>query len=206
MREQNTTSDEVITDKPKHNNGSSKRKNTGDAPSIPGLDLRELYAERNWTALAGLALFALAGLWALQSLLGIDLQLWSLALLGIGGWLVFQSWTASQGDFSRLDESARHRLLAGAGMIAIGALSMIHFDWWALLLIGAGGWLGYDTWQRHESVGRIWTRQTRNRMFMAAALGLLGLSSLISMGSAWLLLIIIGAAMLYGRVGKRHCG
>jgi hypothetical protein len=204
MSEQIPISDEVLNGKRKNANGSYAHAPNGGS-GVPGFDLRTLYAERNWTALGGLLLFALGALWAIQHVLGLHLELWAVALGGIGFWLVLQSWTTVNGDLKRLDEPARNRLIVGASMVAIGVLSMIDINWWSLLLIGAGGWLGYTTWQKYEAAGRTWTRGRRDRLFVAAGLVILGLSSFISSGSAWLLLIIVGAAMLYRWVGQRRC-
>jgi hypothetical protein len=96
--------------------------------------------------------------------------------------------------------------MVGGLAALVGLLGLLDVNWAALLLMGAGGWLGYDTWQKYEANGRAWTDRTRNRMFVAVALGVLGLFSFLHLGSSWpVVLIIIGAAMVYRRVSRNRC-
>ena len=201
-----TVTGEVSPDKQKRNGNKphEKRKRTAGTSSVPGLNIRELYAERNWTALAGLTLIGIGFLYVIQDVLNFRLNLWSLVMVGLGGWLMADAWQTYQVGRVWAGNS-RNRMLSGAIIVLVGALGMMDVNWWGLLLIGVGGWLGYDTWQKYEANGRVWTTQTRNRMFAAAALGVVGIFGFIHLGSAWLLLIIVGAVMLYRCVGRSCC-
>lgn len=182
---------------------NKSRRSTPDPRPLPGLSVRELYAERNWPALAGLALIGIGLLYVAQDIFGLAVNLWALALLGIGGWLVLDAHQRHADEGEAWGQTARHRLMAGALAILIGVLGMLRVDWWGLLLLGAGGWLGYDTWRKHAAGGRGWTRRARNRLVVAGILGAAGLVSLLNLGSAWpFLLIVLGAAMLYGRTRR----
>jgi hypothetical protein len=198
----------ISSEKPKRHNGTDphkKKKHTPDSGAVPGINFRELYEERNWTALAGLGLIAVGVLYLFQGLLSIHLNLWSLALLGVGGWLVVDAWQRYTAAGQVWVENTRTRLMVGGLAALVGLLGMLDVNWAALFLMGAGGWLGYDTWQKYEANGRAWTDRTRNRMFVAAALGVLGLYSFLHLGSSWpVVLIIIGAAMVYRRVSRNR--
>lgn len=174
-----------------------KPKRTPD--SLPGINLRELLEEHNWPALAGLALLALGLLIGLQALIDLDFNLWALLLVGGGGWLAADAWQKYQAAGQRWTDSTRSRLIVGAGMVLIGLLGVFEIDWWGLLLLSVGIWLGVDAWQQYQAAGRTWTHRTRRRMIFGVLLGLLGLSGLVDLGSAWLLLIIVGAAVIFWR-------
>jgi len=199
----------ISSDKPKRGNGTDPRKKKkSDIPpgTMPGINLRELYEERNWTALAGLGLIAFGVLYLFQNLLDLHLNLGSLALVGIGGWLAVDAWQRYVRAGNVWVENTRTRLLVGGLATLVGLLGMMNVNWAAVLMLGAGGWLGYDTWQKYEANGRAWTDRTRNRMFVAAALAVLGLFSILHLGSSWpIVLIILGAAMVYRRIRRNHC-
>ncbi len=185
--------------------GDAKPKRNGADP-VPGINVRELYAERNWAALAGLGLIGLGILMVLQDMLNLNLSLWSLLLGGVGAWLVADAWRTYQQAGRTWTDNAQPRLVIGAAALFVAVLSILHLPWTSLFLIGVGGWLAYDTWQRHQALGQVWTRQNRNRMFVAAAMGLMGLFGFIHLGGAWPLLIIIGAVMiLRHNRGARCC-
>lgn len=179
-------------------NGPKKTKRATDTRAVPGIDVRQLIEERNWAALAGLALIGVALLTVFQRTLDVNFNLWSLLLLGIGGWLAFESYQRYTQQGRTWVGNTRNRLLAGALIALIGLLGILDVNWWGLLLIGVGGWLGFDTYQQVESAGGTWTDHLRNRMIAAAVIGGLGLFGFLNLGSAWpLILIVIGAAMLY---------
>ncbi|HVO70093.1 MAG TPA: hypothetical protein VMT24_08610 [Aggregatilineaceae bacterium] len=195
----------ITSEKPKRTNGtdSHQTKKHSDPGVLPGISFRELYEERNWTALVGLGLIAIGVLYLFQGWLSIHLNLWSLALLGVGGWLVVDAWKRYTTAGQVWVENTRTRLMVGGVAALLGLMGLLDVNWASLLLMGAGGWLGFDTWQKYEANGRVWTDRTRNRMFVAAALGVLGLFSVLHLGSSWpVVLIIIGAAMVYRRVRR----
>jgi hypothetical protein len=182
--------------KPKRKINGTRRKNTGDP--LPGLDIRELLEERNWTALAGLGLIGLGVLYIVLDVLNIHFVLWAWLLLAAGGWLTFDAWQKYNATGRQWTGITRNRMMIGVLVMLIGLFNALQIDWGGLLLLGAGGWLGYDTWQKYDAVGRVWTQKTRNRMFVAGALILFGLISFIPSWSTWpLLVIVIGIAMLY---------
>jgi hypothetical protein len=199
----------ISSDKPKRGNGTDPRKKKkGNVPTgtMPGINLRELYEERNWAALAGLGLIAFGVLYLFQNLLNLHLNLGSLALVGIGGWLGVDAWQRYVRAGNVWVDNTRTRLLVGGLAALVGLLGMMNVNWVAVFMLGAGGWLGYDTWQKYEANGRAWTDRTRNRMFVAGALGVLGLFSILHLGSSWpIVLIIIGAAMVYRRISRNRC-
>lgn len=183
----------------------AKRGPAADPRPVPPVDLRALYEERNWPALAGLALIAVAVLYVLQGAFDLSLNLWSLLLLGIGAWLVGDAWNTYERAERRWVENSRNRMLAGGLVLLVGMVGIVAIDWWSVLLLGIGGWLGYDAWQRYERAGRVWTRTARHRRLAAVVLGVIGLTSLFNLGSAWpLILILIGGAMLFGRRRRWH--
>jgi hypothetical protein len=199
----NTSTSEATAEKMKHN-GSKPKRNGGDP--VPGVNLRELYAERNWTALTGLGLVGLGILLVLQDILNLNLSLWSLALGGVGVWLMADAWKKYQAANRTWTDNAQPRMLIGAGAVLVALLNIIHLPWTSLFLIGIGGWLAYDTWQRHQALGQVWTPQNRNRMFVAAAMGLIGLFGFLHLGGAWPLLMIVGVVMiLRHNRGARCC-
>lgn len=192
-------------EKAKRANGTAGRKRKPDTRPVPGLDIRELLEEHNWTALAGLGLLGVGILYLLQGWIGIDLNLWSLATLGIGGWLIvngYQQYTAAGQVWVG---ASRNRVLAGSIVAAIGLVSILDLSWWGLLLLGVGGWLGYDTWQKVEAAGGVWTNHARNRIGAAVVIGAIGLFGFFNLGGAWsVILIVIGAAMLWRHFGKNR--
>lgn len=191
----------VSAEKHKRNSGDPH-----DRKPVPGVSVRELYDERNWTALGGLALIAVGVMYLLQDLIGFSFNLWSLLLLGVGGWLVMTGYQAYQAHGNTWDTVTRNRMIAGALIGAFGLIGMFDFNLWGLLLMGTGGWLGHDTWQKVENTGGEWTDPTRTRMAVAVALGVIGLFAFMNMGSAWsVMLIVFGGAMLY-RHFNRHGG
>jgi hypothetical protein len=183
--------------------GHKKRKSSDP---LPGVNIRELVEERNWTALAGLALIGLGLVYIVMDVLNISFALWAWMLLAAGAWLTFDAWQKYDAAGRQWVGNTRNRMMAGAVIALIGLMGAMHINWWGVLLLGTGGWLGYDTWQKVESAGRVWTQRTRNRMFAAGALALIGFFSLIPSWSIWpLLIIVIGAVMLYRHIGGRTC-
>lgn len=181
------------------------RQRKTDGRPLPGLDVRELVEERNWTALAGLGLLGIGILYLLQGWIGIDLNLWSLAMVGIGGWLMFDGYQQYTAAGQNWVGTSRNRLLAGGVVTSIGLVSILNLSWWGLMLLGVGGWLGYDTWQKVEAAGGVWTTHARNRMGAAAVIGAVGLFGFFNLGGAWsVILIAIGAAMLWRHFGKNR--
>ena len=176
---------------------NDKRKRSSTS-GVPAPNVAELLEERNWTALAGLALMALGALYALQHLFGLRLDLWALLLMGIGGWLLYDAWGQSNGAPWE-NPTTRPRAIAGAVLLAVGVLNVLTLNWWGVLVLGAGAWLGYDTRQRADALGGIWTRDLRNRMFVAGLLIFFGLSAFISMGGLWWVVLLVGGVILYRR-------
>jgi hypothetical protein len=186
-----------IEAKPKRTNGHDPRKSKHNDP-LPGISIRELYEERNWTALAGLGLLGVGLLYLFGDLFNISINLWALSLLGIGGFLMLDGWQKYQAAGERWVENSRNRVFGGGVIALVGLMGTLHLNWWGLLLIGAAGWLGYDTWQKAEDSGGEWSQVARNRMLAAGAIGLIGLFGLVNLGSAWSwLLIIAGGIMIY---------
>ncbi len=174
-------------------NNKPKRSNNLPAPNVS-----ELIEERNWAALAGLALMALGVLYALQHLLGLRLDLWALLLMGIGGWLFYDAWQQSGGSpWER--QPTRTRALVGAALLLAGVMSILTMNWWGMFVLGAGAWLGYDTWQKVQALGGVWTRDLRNRMFVAGLLVFFGLSAFVSLSGWGWLVLIVGGVILYRR-------
>ena len=195
----------IYGEQPPRANGANGRKRKPDSRPLPGLDIRELVAERNWTALAGLGLIGVGILYLLQGWIGIDLNLWSLAMVGIGGWLMFDGYQKYAAAGQTWVGTSRNRLMAGAVVASIGLVSILNLSWWGLMLLGVGGWLAYDTWQKVEAAGGVWTDHARNRMGAAAVIGAVGLFGFFNLGGAWsVILIAIGAAMLWRHFGKRR--
>lgn len=177
-----------------HKNGGSK----SGARGMPGINVRELIEERNWAALIGLSLIGVGLLYALQGLIGVSFNLWSLLMLALGGWLVYEGWKTYEQQNRDLTDNVRNRWLAGGLLLVIGVMGIIDLNWWGLLLIVIGGWLGYDTWQKVEANGGVWTEQTRNRLLIAGIVATFGLFGFLNIGGAWAIILIgIGAFMLY---------
>ncbi len=196
----------VTTRTPGNGAGPRKPKRPTDSP-VPGISIPELIEERNWTALAGLGLIGVGLLYVLQNALNIRLNLWSLLLVGVGGWLIADAWRAFDTAGRTWPENTRNRLLGGALIALVGLVGMMDFGWWGLMLLVIAGWLGYDSWQRYETAGRVWNGNTRNRMIGAGVIGATGLVGFLNLGAAWpLLLIITGGVMLYRRTNRRNGG
>jgi hypothetical protein len=182
--------------KPKRTPNGAKRKNSGDP--LPGLNIRDLIEERNWMALVGLGLIGVGLLYVVFHVLNITFALWAWLMVAGGAWMFLDAWQDYDAAGRIWTGKARNRAMFGLLIGLIGLFNALRIDWGGLLLLGAGGWLGYDTWKKYDAVGRIWTPQTRNRMFIAGALALLGLLSFIPSWSTWpLLIIVIGVVMLY---------
>jgi hypothetical protein len=191
--------------KPKRKSNGSKHKNNGDP--LPGLNINELIEERNWTALVGLGLIGVGLVYVVFHVLNISFALWAWLMLAGGAWLAYDAWKDFDASGRVWAGKARNRMIAGVLIALVGLLNALRIDWGGLLLLGAGGWLGYDTWQKYDAVGRIWTQQTRNRMFIAGALIVLGLFSFIPSWSTWpLLIIVIGVVMLYRHNSRTKTG
>jgi len=200
---------------PPHRHGRSngakraKRKH-GAAPDlrpVPPVSVRALVEERNWTALAGLALLGTGVLILLQDVLGLHLRLnlWALMLLGLGGWLIMDGWQRHERASHTWDDIARRRVQFGALIAAIGLLGILELNWWSLLLVVIGARLGIDTWRQVEAAGHVWTRRQRHKMLFAVVVGGLGLLTLMNLGSAGpLLLILIGGGLLIERASTHH--
>lgn len=187
-----------------HRPAPTKPKRTLNEQRVPGIDLRELIAERNWTALAGLGLLVVGALYVLDSLLGLDIELWSLLLVGLGAWLSLDGWRDYEAAGRTWQARARSRVLAGGLLVALGVLGLFELNTWAWLLLILAGWLAYDTWQRYEAAGRVMTQTIRNRWIGAGVMAALGLLGSLSWWSAWpLLLIALGVALLSGMFGER---
>ncbi len=180
-----------------NDNGPQKPKRDTNSRPVPGLNVGDLIAERNWAALAGLGLIGVAVLHLLGRALDMNFNLWSLLLLGIGGWLAYDAYQTYERQNRTWAGNTRNRLLAGGLIGLIGLMGVFDINWWGLLLIAVGGWLGYDTYQKAESIG-MWTDHLRNRAFAAALIGGLGVLGFIGMGSVWAVILIgIGGYMLY---------
>src|SRR5512145_1625591 len=132
--------------------------NNGHDDKTPGLlDVRRMYAERNWMALTGLGLVAF-GIWYLiKDWLGLELPLWSVLMLGMGGWLMFDGWKTYQSMDRRWNSTSRNRMLFGGLIALVGLLSAIDLSTWSLLMFAIASWLGYDSWKKYEASGRVWT-------------------------------------------------
>lgn len=171
---------------------------------VPGINLRELIADRNWTALAGLGLIAVAGLYAIDRWLGLDFQVWTLLLVVLGAWLFLDGWRSYEDAGRVWEDRARSRVIAGGLILALGVFGLFELNMWAWVLLILAGWLAYDTWQRYEANGRVMTQLVRSRWIAAALLAGLGLLGSLNWWTAWpLILIVIGIAMLTGMFGRR---
>lgn len=182
----------------RQNGAAHAYRRTGDP--LPGISVRELYTERNWTALAGLGLMGIGLLYLFGMLIDISISLWAFGLLGIGGWLIYDGWQKYQDAGQRWVENSRNRVYGGGLIALIGLLGIMDLNWWGMLLLGVAGWLAYSTWQKASEAGIQWADdpRARNRMTAAGIIGLIGLFGLINLGSAWSwLLIIAGGIMLY---------
>jgi len=173
-------------------------------PRVPGINLRELIEDRNWTALAGLGLMAVGVLYAIDRWLGLDFNLWTVLLIVLGGWLFLDGWREYEDAGRVWVERARNRATAGGAITALGVLGLFELNTWAWLLLILAGWLVYDTWRRYEANNRVLTQTARNRLIAAAAIAALGLLGSLNWWSMWpLLLIALGVALLSGVIGGR---
>ena len=200
-------SEKVKTKRQTHHgkNGDNGSPRPPSSDPLPGFNLRELYEERNWAALAGLVLVALGVVYLVETLLGFDLNLWALAMAGIGGWLSYEAWQEYQEQGRTWSDRARNRLTGGIAIGAIGLLGLFSVSLWGVLLLGVGGWLGYDTWQKYQDAGRTWTPPIRNRMLVAGGLGLVGLMVMAGSWNLWALALIgVGLALLFGAVSNKR--
>lgn len=172
---------------------------------VPGINVRELIEDRNWTALAGLGLIAVAILVALDGWLGLDFEVWNLLLVVLGGALALDGWRSYEAAGRTWSERSRTRTAVGGIIVALGVLGLFELDLWSWMLLILAGWLAYDTWQRYERNGRVVTQLIRNRWIAAGVLAALGLLGAMSWWSMWpLLLIALGVALLTGMVGNRR--
>lgn len=170
---------------------NGQRKNGTARSSIPDINIRELYAERNWAALTGLGLIALGIITLIQDFIGLHLEVWSLALIGIGGWLMYDAWEKYQANGKRWNEHARARMTGGSVISLIGLLAILEISGLGLMLIAIGGWLLYDAWQRYEKNGRIMSNSIRNRVLVGGGMALFGLFM-----NGPLVLIVLGLIVL----------
>ena len=173
-----------------------------DERPVPPLSLRELLEERNWTALAGLALVGIGVLVLLQDALEAHLSLWALLLVGLGGWLAADGWNSYQ-RAGAWDSRSRNRVWFGTLMALVGVIGLLDLNWWGLLLLVIGARYGQQTWRRYQRGGRVWTTGLRRRAFLAIVVSAIGLFSFLHLGSAGpLLLVILGAGLFLERVGR----
>lgn len=173
-----------------------------DARPVPSLSARELLEERNWTALAGLALVGVGVLILLEDVLTVHLSLWALLLLGLGGWLAWDGWQRRQ-QTGAWDSTARNRAFFGGITALVGLIGLLDLNWWGLLLMVLGARLGQQTWRRYQRGGRVWTAGLRRRAFLAVVLGAIGLFSFLHLGNAGpLLLVILGAGLFLERASR----
>lgn len=172
---------------------------------LPGISIRELIRERNWPALGGLALIVLGLLYIVEDITGLDLNLWSLVMLGLGGWLIYDGYQRYQANNRTWTDTGRSRAAAGGVIALIGLLSAVHISGFTLLLLIVAGLLGYDAWNTYQQNNRVWTERARSRMTGAAVLAGIALLSLINLWSTWpVILIGIGVVMLFGFVGGKN--
>lgn len=179
------------------NGNSNGRKRKSDAHPVPGINLRELWDERNWTALAGLALLAIGVLALIDNLLGIDLSLGSLLLLGAGGYVMRAAWLDYEADGRQWVGNTRNRLAAGALIALVGLMTLFEIHLGGLLLLGAGGWLAYDGWQAYQANGQTWPEPARSRAMVGGGLLLLGALLVLNLGSPVPLVLIGIGVVLY---------
>ncbi len=190
--------------KPKSKTNGTKRKNTADP--LPGLDLRELIEEHNWTALAGLSLIGVGLVYIVFHVLNISFALWAWMMLAAGAWLTYDAWQKYNASGQTWTGNTRNRMMAGVLIALLGLLGTLHINWWSVMLLGTGGWLAYDTWKKVDTAGRVWTQHARNRMFWAGAMIVIGLLGFIPSWSTWpLLIIVIGVVMLYRHTSGKSC-
>ncbi|NDJ78629.1 MAG: hypothetical protein GYB65_20460 [Chloroflexi bacterium] len=193
----------IPAEKVRRSNGSRPR--TANRDPIPGINLRELYEERNWTALAGLGLVGLGLLFLVEQVLDIDINLWGAILVLIGGGLLYTAWEEYNANHQTWTDRARKRLTGGAVIGAIGILATFDINWWGAILLAVGGWLAYTAYQRYEANNNEWTDRERNRLVFGAILGVVGVLVLVGMGWLWPLVIIVtGAALLFSVFKERQ--
>lgn len=183
----------------------TKRNGTGGRSSLPDINITQLIEERNWAALGGLALVAIGILYLVQDILGMDFNLWSLAMLGIGGWLMADAWQRYDRAGRNWVGNSRNRMIGGAVIALIGLFAILDMSGWGFFLLAIGGLLMFDAWQKYDRAGRVWVGNTRSRMIGGGAAALIGAFGLLHTWSTWpLILIIVGVAMLYGHIGGKR--
>ncbi len=171
---------------------------------VPGINIRDLIEERNWMALAGLALIVVGVLYFVGDLFGLHFDLWNLFLLGAGGWTLYDTWKKYSASGRVWTVAIRNRVLIGTVLILIGLLSAFHLSMWSLFMLVIAGWLAYDTWQQYKANGHTLTEPIRNRFIGAGVIALIGLFGLINLGITWpLIFIVIGLVMLFRYIGKQ---
>jgi hypothetical protein len=173
--------------------------------SLPGINIRELVEERNWTALAGLGLIVIGILYVFGDFIGLDFHLWNVILLGIGGALMLDAWSKYQDNGRSWTEQSRSRMAGGAVITLVGLLSIFDLSGWGWPLLAIGGWLIYDARKKYEQNGRVWVEPARSRMIGGAVIAVIGLFGFVHLLSTWpLVLIILGGAMLFGLIGGKR--
>lgn len=96
-----------------------------------------------------------------------------------------------------LVEERNWTALTGLGLVGVGVLILaqdaltLHLRLWALLLVGLGGWLAWDGWQRYQHVG-TWDSTARNRFLFGGITVLVGVIGLLDLNWWGLLLLTLG--------------
>lgn len=170
---------------------------------LPGINIHELIEERNWMALVGLALIGVGLLYFVQDLLGLHFTLWNLFLIGVGGWLLYDTWKKYNAAGLALTDTIRNRFLIGGALVSMGLLAALQISVWGVFMLVIAGWLAYDTWRDYKANGHTMTEQLRNRFIGAGIAALVGLFGLIHLGITWpLIFIVIGLVMLFRYIGR----
>ncbi len=89
-------------------------------------------------------------------------------------------------------------LIAAGLLVFVGDVLHLHLRLWALLLLGVGGWLAADGWNRYERAGRVWDDTARSRALFGAVTALVGLIGLLNLNWWGLLLIALGGKLGHG--------
>ena len=83
-------------------------------------------------------------------------------------------------DVRELVEEGNWLALGGLVLVGLGVLHLLgsifafSFNLWGVMLLGVGGWLVYDAWQKYENNNQTWVENTRNRMLAGAIVLLVG--------------------------------